>query len=299
MNTTIKSLITILSISAVSLSATSAIAGGGNKGGGNKGRGFSIGFHGGGVGIHVGGRHSSSHLHHKHHHNHHKHHHHKHHRHYHVGYPVYGYPYVPSYGPVYEPFHCWYICQPGDSLYTVSFKEYGTSSVAAHIARFNQLPWNVSLVPGQRLMLPSVSSSGRLTQSPAPAPFVGGAPNAVATPAVNFTPSQNIAAPAPTANVTVVPSEPALPRVTDGSTLMVSGQELGTERGAARLRINGLSLPIEVLEWTTSSAKVRLPKVEITNPSKAEIELLRADGTPASKTGIELMPATDRLALEN
>jgi hypothetical protein len=121
----------------------------------------------------------------------------------------------------------------------------------------------------------------------------------VATPAVNFSQLQTTAAAAPVATATVVPSEPALPNVTAGSTLMVSGQELGTEQGTARLRVNGLSLPIEVLEWTPSLAKIQLPKVGITSPLQAEVEVMRADGSPASKIGIELTPATERLATEN
>jgi hypothetical protein len=149
-------------------------------------------------------------------------------------------------------------------------------------------------------MLPSVSASGRMTQSVAPAPFVaGGVPNSVLTPTANLAQPQNIVPTPSVANVTVIPSEPALPTAAVGSTLMLDGGQFGTEQGAARLVVSGLSLPIEVIEWTDSSAKIRLPNVELAAPVRAEIEVLRADGSLVSKTGIELTSAVGRLAVGN
>ena len=291
MKTAFNSLATILTITAASFVATSSEACGGNKG---RGGGFRIGYHAGGGGIRVGSGHGGGY------------------RggnyikknysgHYNSGG---GYPNEPNYGQAYEPFHSSYFCQPGDSFYTVSLKEYSTSAVANYIARFNRLQPSAPLVPGQRLMLPSVSVSGQLTQSRAPAQFVdGGVPNAVAAPSSVATPTAKFApnaVPATlAAKVTEVPSEPALPKVAVGSTLVLDGQEFGSEQGVARLRVSGLSLPIEVLEWTASSATVRLPKVELAGALKADIEVLRADGSLASKTGIELSPAAETLALGN
>jgi hypothetical protein len=87
-------------------------------------------------------------------------------------------------------------------------------------------------------------------------------------------------------------AEPPRPKVTVGSTLLVDGQSFGDKAGTARLRVSGLSLPIEVLEWTTGSVKIQLPTVELTSATKADIEVVRADGTLASRTGIELGAAT-------
>jgi hypothetical protein len=300
MKTTFSSLVLILTITATSFVATDSEARGGNK---NRGGGFSIGYNSGGGGIRVGSgyrgsygggsyikKNNSGHCN--------------------TsgypggGYPGGGYPHEPNYGQAYEPFHSSYICQPGDSFYTVSLKEYGTSAAANHIARFNRLQPSAALVPGLRLMLPSVSANGQLAQSRAPAPFVDGgvphsvaAPTSVATPTAKFAPN---AVPATlAAKVAEAPSEPALPKVTVGSTLVLDGQEFGRDQGVARLRVSGLSLPIEVLEWTASSATVRLPDVELAGALKAEIEVLRADGSLASMTGIELTPAAETLALGN
>jgi hypothetical protein len=287
MKTTFNSLVTLIAIGAATFMATpSSACGGGKKGGGNRG-GFHVSYNVGG-GARVGVGYGGGHYHKKHYG----------HRHTHGGYSYDSYAYEPNYGQAYEPFHCWYACQPGDSFHTVSLKEYGTSAVASHIARFNRLQPSAAPVPGQRLMLPSVSSDGRLTQSRAPAPFVdGGVPTSVGTPTAKLT--SNVEPANVAANVTTAPSEPALPKVSIGSTLVLDGQEFGNEQGSARLRVSGLSLPIEVLEWAGSSTTVRLPNVELSGPLTAEIEVLRADGSLASKTAIELTPSADTLARAN
>ena len=277
------------------LAATSAFAD--NKG--NKKGSFGISFGGGGVGLRFGNSNHSNFNHNNFNHNN-NYNHKKYNSHCgnYGGNPVY--PYGQQYGMAYEPFHSFYVCQPGDSFYMVSLKEYGTSAVARHIASYNRLAQNAGLVPGQRLMLPSVAANGMLTPSLAPAPFIDATPQVPFTnPTANFTQPKSIATSSLAANVQVSATEPALPSVTVGSTLMLDGQVFGDEQGVARLRIGGLSLPVEVIEWTSSSAKIRLPQVELTAPLKAEIEVLRADGSVASKTAIELTPAASRLALGN
>jgi hypothetical protein len=277
----------ILTIAALGL-ATTAFADG-NKG--KKGGSFSFG--GGGFGISLG---NSKHNNFNHNNNYLK----KHNGHCgnYGGYPVY--PYVQPYGQVYEPFHSWYICQPGDSFYTVSQKEYGTSGAANYISRFNRLPFNAALVAGQRLMLPSVSPNGVMSQSRAPAPFVDATPGVgVTNPTAKFTQPNGVTSKSLVSNVTAATAEPALPSVAVGSTLVLDGQVFGEAAGVARLRVGGLSLPIEVLEWTNTSAKIRLPEVDLTSPMKAEIEVLRADGSVASTTAVELKAAADRLARGN
>jgi hypothetical protein len=103
----------------------------------------------------------------------------------------------------------------------------------------------------------------------------------------------------PAASIRTVKEEPTLPRVAIGSTLMLDGESLGDEKGIVRLQMGALALPVEVIEWTTSSVKIALPKMELGSPVKASLEVLRADGSLASKSGIELTPAATRLALGN
>jgi hypothetical protein len=287
-------LMTILAVAAMGLATTSAFANG-NKGGKKGGIGLSFG--GGGIGVSLGNsKHNNSNynnnLYLK-----------KHNAHCgnyggYPGYPVY--PYVQPYGMAYEPFHSWYICQPGDSFYTVSLKEYGNSGAANYISRFNRLPFNAALVTGQRLMLPSVSPNGMMVQSRAPAPFVDATPGVgVTNPTAKFTQPNSVTPTSLASSVAVAATEPALPSIAVGSTLVLDGQVFGETTGVARLRIGGLSLPIEVLEWTNTSAKIRLPEVDLTSPMKAEIEVLRADGSVASTTAVELKASADRLARGN
>jgi hypothetical protein len=304
MKTTISKLFVILTVGVVALATTNALADGGNKGnkgnkgGGNKG-GFGISF--GNVGVRVGGGnnglkkngnnggcHNGG------------------------GYNNGGYNNTCQtnggvYGQAFEPFHSSYICQPGDSFYTVSLKEYGTSSNQYYVAKFNGLAPNAALVPGQRLVLPSISANGQLNVSNRPAGVgdttpVQGFP--FTTPTTTPTTSNlTQAVSSVTSNfasaVKPAATEPALPKVTVGSTLVLDGQTFGEEQGVARLRVSGLALPVEVLEWTNSSVKVRLPQVELTSATKVELEVLRADGSLASKSAIELTPAADRLAQTN
>jgi hypothetical protein len=104
---------------------------------------------------------------------------------------------------------------------------------------------------------------------------------------------------APTANIGTVSTEARLPSVAIGSVLTLDGQSLGNDRGIVRLKVNGLALPIEVLEWNATIVKIQLPQLELAGAIKAEIEVLRADGSLASKSAVELTPATNRLALSN
>lgn len=191
-------------------------------------------------------------------------------------------------GQAYEPFHSTYIVLPGDSFYTVSLKEYGTSANSLKIAQFNRLPSNAALVPGQRLVLPSISATGQLSQSRSPAADGDTTP-------VQFSSTTGTAKFAPTQPTTTV-SEP-LPAIAAGSLVTLDGQTFGNDKGTVRLNVGGTTLPVEIVEWTLNSTKVRLPLANVAAATKAELEVVRADGTLASKSAIELTPATTGLAL--
>jgi hypothetical protein len=202
-----------------------------------------------------------------------------------------------NFGQAYEPFHSSYVCQPGDSFYTVSLKEYGTSSTMKHIATFNRLATNTALVPGQRLLLPSISANGRLTQSRAPAAEVianVASPALTAAPAIAATPATVAAAIATT-------SAPEVERmsVPTGSTLQLDGEKLGSDTGVVRLRISNVAFPVEVVEWSADSTKIRLPKLDVGAATKAELEVLRADGSLVSTNAIELTAPVTGLAATN
>jgi hypothetical protein len=201
-----------------------------------------------------------------------------------------------SYGQAFEPFHSTYFTQPGDSFYVVSLKEYGTSSAATSIARYNRMAPSDALRPGQRLMLPSIGANGQLSASRAPAAEnFNATPNTVTASTAKFTqPSAVTVAEPATAEEEVERAS-----VPTGSVIKLDGQSLGEEKGVVRLRISNVALPVEIVEWSADSTKVRLPKLDVDGAMKAELEVLRADGSVAATNAIELTSNVDSLALGN
>jgi hypothetical protein len=186
----------------------------------------------------------------------------------------------------YRPFHrfCWVL--PGDTWQTIALREYGNAGLCHYLASYNRLGMNTVLYAGQQILLPEIYSNGTMTASfaPIPAPFVVAAP---------FVPS------VPVANIRPATEEPALANVAIGSMLVLDGQSFGEAKGIVRLRVSNLALPVEVLEWSATSAKIRLPELELAGSTQAEIEVVRADGSLASKTAVRLLPAATNLAQGN
>jgi len=155
----------------------------------------------------------------------------------------------------------------------------GAPNGAANVGAPNGAP---SMFQGNGPIMPNSAP-----QNSAPQDF--GQPNSEA-PTVND---------APSADIRTVSTEERLPSVAIGSILTLDGQSLGDERGIVRLKVSGIALPVEVLDWNASIVKVQLPQLDLAGAMKAEIEVLRADGSLASKSAVELTPATNRLALNN
>jgi LysM domain len=191
-------------------------------------------------------------------------------------------------GQAYEPFHSSYFVQPGDTFYEVSLKEYGTSAAMSYIARYNRLSTTKALTPGQQLLLPSISASGRLARSNAPA-----AESFAKSTLPILTKSTAKAAPVAAVAETISAPEPERTSVPTGSTLQLDGESLGSETGVVRLRVSGVAFPVEVVKWSDESTQVRLPKLDVGSATKADLEVVRADGTLAATNPIELVaPAT-------
>lgn len=280
-------LLSTLALTLLMASPNLVSAGGGNKGGGNKGGGNRVSSYLGNFGGNQGGNNNGGQIRRKQGCNS---------NHGGGGYPTNGgYPTGGSYltgGQAYEPFHSYYFVQPGDTFYEVSLKEYGSSAAANYIARYNRLASNSALVPGQRLMLPSVAANGTLGASRAPAPEV-------ATPAAHYAAPQTAAAAAPATQATgagFASSDAALPSVSVGSSLALDGVEFGEAAGSVRLKFGPVSLPVTVLEWTATSVKVELPAVELDSATPSSIDVFRADGTLASQSQVNLTPAGGQVA---
>lgn len=267
MKTSTTNLIAIVTILSVSLAASTASADNkknNNNNNNKKSGGFSISFGGG----------SNSH---------HNFHHNFHHDYHHVK-KVYVTPKIyPIYDVCYYPQHRVCFVLPGDTWYTIAQREYNNMNLCHYVASYNGLGMSTQLFVGQQIRLPEVHPNGVLRASGAPmaAPFV---------PAV----TQNFVAPA--ASIRQAIEEPSIPSVAIGSVIVLDGQQLGADKGLVRLRLAEVALPVEVLEWTATSAKVRLPQMDLTGAMRAEIEVLRADGSLASKSAVQLTLAAPSLA---
>ncbi len=223
----------------------------------------------------------------------------------------------------FEPFHSTYVVLPGDSLPVISLKEYGTSDNAKFIARFNRFPESQALRLNQVLALPSIGAHGQLSQSRAPAAdspqqstTASGSPGCSNNGTSTFPTTSTSGFPtasgsdfpgqlagttntlAKTAPAPIVNPTPAasLSRIAVGSTLLVDAAQFGDQAGTAQLRIGNAPVTVDVLEWTASAIKVRLPQLQLAAASTADLLIMRADGTAASKTSIELI-AAPRVAL--
>lgn len=271
MKTTATKLIAIVMIITLGLSANHAFAGGG--GNNNKKSSFSIGF-GVGSNPYFGNTHNSNYV-----------------------KKVYVTPKVyPVYDTCFYPQHrfCWVI--PGDTWYTIALREYGNSSLCHYLASYNHLPFSQQLFVGQQILLPEIHPGGVLRASSAPLP-------AMFMPVVQPVVTQNFVAPVlnaiptvPAASIRPVAEEVSIPSLAIGSVILLEGQTLGAEKGIVRLRLAEMALPVEVLEWSNTAAKVRLPQMDLTSVMRAEIEVLRADGSLASKSAVQLTGAAPSLA---
>ncbi len=100
---------------------------------------------------------------------------------------------------------------------------------------------------------------------------------------------------APNAAGNVAPSDRPLPSILIGSLMSISGQQLGNERGMVHLNVNSTTRMLEIVEWTASSAKVKVP-ADLPAGIQAQIEILRADGSVVTKDTVQLVAGQELAA---
>ncbi len=93
------------------------------------------------------------------------------------------------------------------------------------------------------------------------------------------------------------PNDRPLPSILIGSIMAINGQPLGDNRGTVRLIVNGSPVVLEIVEWSTNAAKVRIPS-DLPAGTPAQIEILRADGSVVAKDAVQLA-AAPKLAATN
>jgi hypothetical protein len=94
----------------------------------------------------------------------------------------------------------------------------------------------------------------------------------------------------PPARIAVTAEEKPRTQVPIGSVLLLDGQPLGALIGTVKLEIEGREMPVEVIEWTPTFVKIRLPMLNLTGPVDGDIDVVRADGSVASCSPLEFMP---------
>jgi hypothetical protein len=93
------------------------------------------------------------------------------------------------------------------------------------------------------------------------------------------------------------PTDRLLPSIVIGSLMTINGQQLGDNRGTVRLMVNGSPVPLEIVEWSAASAKVRIPG-DLPPGIQAQIEIMRADGSVVAKDAVQLA-ADQKVAAAN
>lgn len=93
------------------------------------------------------------------------------------------------------------------------------------------------------------------------------------------------------------PNGRPLPSIVIGSLMSIGGQQLGNDRGMVHLNVNGTTRMLEVVEWTASSAKVKIP-ADLPAGAQAQLEIIRADGSTVTKDQVQLT-AGQQLAAGN
>jgi hypothetical protein len=84
------------------------------------------------------------------------------------------------------------------------------------------------------------------------------------------------------------PTDRPIPSILIGSIMAINGQPLGDNRGTVRLVVNGSPIALEIVEWSASAAKVRVPN-DLAAGIQAQIEILRADGSVVAKDAVQLV----------
>lgn len=84
-----------------------------------------------------------------------------------------------------------------------------------------------------------------------------------------------------------------LPRVVVGSTVSLSGNNLGAEAGQVLLEINGLALPCRIDVWAADKATTTLPSFGLGSETKGKMHVIRADGSVARSLDVVVVPAVE------
>lgn len=90
------------------------------------------------------------------------------------------------------------------------------------------------------------------------------------------------------------PAEPAapLPQIESGQVVTLEDATFGEDVGAVVVKIDALILTADLLEWTDTLVKARMPRLPMAVAAEAQVVVLNAEGEIAEVVAIELLPST-------
>ncbi|MGE5195427.1 MAG: hypothetical protein ACM3U2_23280 [Deltaproteobacteria bacterium] len=75
-----------------------------------------------------------------------------------------------------------------------------------------------------------------------------------------------------------------------GQIVDIAGEGFGPEAGQAVIELNGQELPLEILGWCDVGVQVRLPSLVFSEPTKAEIIIIRGDKAASNPHPVSVPP---------
>ena len=76
-----------------------------------------------------------------------------------------------------------------------------------------------------------------------------------------------------------------------GGEMILAGEGLGPQPGQVLVNVGGRELQAEVLGWYDLGIRINVPHVEISEPTSADVIVIRGDGAATNPVKITLLPA--------
>ncbi|MGA2062988.1 MAG: hypothetical protein ABSG67_21150, partial [Thermoguttaceae bacterium] len=94
----------------------------------------------------------------------------------------------------------------------------------------------------------------------------------------------------------VLPIDPAAfevdpVRLAAGGEMVLAGEGLGPQPGQVLINVGGRELQAEVLGWYDLGVRINVPQVEVSEPTTADVIVVRGDGAATNPVKITLLPA--------
>ena len=94
----------------------------------------------------------------------------------------------------------------------------------------------------------------------------------------------------------ILPIDPAAfevdpAKLPPGGEMILAGEGLGPQPGQVLVNVGGRELQAEVLGWYDLGVRIDVPQVEVTEPTSADVIVIRGDGAATNPVKITLLPA--------